>query len=415
VTAPHSPRLTIDVVELNPYAPRPFVFTEAALCLRDSIRAAGFASEHRLNQGNPDALTLLLGAVPPHLALLDQLDPRKTAIVNLEQLASGSALITPDYVQWLRKWLVADYHSENIAWLQRANGKAQQVLQLPLVPGPSLVHPAPDPGARSVDVLFFGSPSPRRERIIQRLREAGVTVETVAGAYAHELAPALRRARLVLNVHFYETGLFPVTRVLQPVANGIPVVCETSVFSEGADWSASGILFADYDAIVDACTMLLRSEREMRERAQKARRFAAQIDFATPFRALVKAMALRMVQVPVAAGPQAPRPVRPARPPQPASLLPPMPVSPPVPMPQSTAVREPMAVIALDPGESPADTAEIEAILAREATRLPLEAHLQPPPIKLAEREPGKGRYGLWIVALLLIFSLYTIWQSMPR
>jgi len=408
-------RLTIDVVELNPYAPRPFVFTEAAICLRDSIRALGFSSDHHVNQGNPDALALLLGAVPPHLALLDQLDPRKTAIVNLEQLASGSALITPDYVQWLRKWLVVDYHSANVAWLRRANGEAQQVLQLPLVPGPSLVHPAPDAGVKTVDVLFFGSPSPRRDRIIESLRAAGIAVETVAGAYAHELAPALRRARLVVHVHFYETGLFPVTRILQPVANGIPIVCETSVFSEGADWSASGILFADYDGIAAACITLLQSDRDMRERAQRARRFAAQIDFATPFRALVKAMALRMVQVPVAAPATTPRPVRPARPPQPESLLPPTPLAPPVPLTQPAAVVEKAPALARDADESPADTAEIEAILAREATRLPLEAHLQPPPVKLAEREPGKGRYGLWIVALLLVFSLYTIWQSMPR
>jgi hypothetical protein len=103
-----------------------------------------------------------------------------------------------------------------------------------------------------------------------------------------------------------------------------------------------------------------------------------------------------------------PDPVRPARPPQPVSLRPPVPLAPPAP-----AQPAPVPADGLD--DSPADTAEIEAILAREATRLPLEAHLQPPPLKLAEREPGKGRYGMWIVVLLLVFSLYTIWQSMPR
>jgi hypothetical protein len=414
MTLPRLSALTVDVVELNPYAPRPFVFTEAALCLRDSIRGAGFASEHHVNQGNPNALALVLGAVPPHLALLDQLDPRKTAIVNLEQLASGSALITPAYVHWLRKWLLADYHSENIAWLKRANGEAQQALRLPLVPGPSLVHPAPD-AVKSVDVLLFGSPSPRRELVLQRLRDAGVSVETVAGAYAHELAPALRRARLVLNVHFYETGLFPVTRVLQPVANGIPVVCESSTFSRDEDWAESGILFADYDDIPRACIGLLRSEGERRERAQLAQHFASQIDFATPFRAVVKALALRMVQPPTAEAAVAPNAVRPARPPQPASLRPPMTLAPPAPMRGQLPVRDQVPAAAFDDSDDPADTAEIEAILAREATRLPLEAHLQPPPLKIAEREPGKGRYGVWIVALLLIFSLYTIWQSMPR
>jgi hypothetical protein len=408
MTLPRTTALRIDVVELNPYAPRPFVFTETALCLRDAIRAAGFTSDHHVNQGNPDVLSIVLGAVPPHLDLLEQLDPRKTAIFNLEQLASGSPLITPAYVHWLRKWLVVDYHEANAAWLKRANGPAQQVLQLPLVPGPSLVYPAAAPIEKNVDVLFFGSPSPRRDLVLERLRHAGARVEAVAGAYGSELAPALQRARLVVHVHFYETGLFPVARFLQPVANGIPVVCETSVFSEGADWSESGIRFADGDDIVDACIALLRSERELLERAQRARRFAAQIDFATPFRAVVKALALRMVQLPDLASQPAPSPVRPARPPQPQWLQPPVPLSPPNPAPPDTQPAH-------DPDESPLATAEIEAILAREAKRLPLEAHLQPPPVKLAEREPGKGRYGLWIVALLLVFSLYTIWQSMPR
>jgi hypothetical protein len=92
-----------------------------------------------------------------------------------------------------------------------------------------------------------------------------------------------------------------------------------------------------------------------------------------------------------------------------------MTLAPPAPMRGQLPVRDQVPAAAVDDSDDPADTAEIEAILAREATRLPLEAHLQPPPLKIAEREPGKGRYGVWIVALLLIFSLYTIWQSMPR
>ena len=56
-------RLTVNVVELNPYAPRPYVFTEAALCLRDSIRSAGFASDQRVNEADPRALSIVLGAV----------------------------------------------------------------------------------------------------------------------------------------------------------------------------------------------------------------------------------------------------------------------------------------------------------------------------------------------------------------
>lgn len=285
--------LTIDVVELNPYAPRPFAFTEVALCLRDSLRLAGLQSDHRVNIANPQAVCIVLGAVPPLNGPLDQLDPGKTLIFNFEQLGSTSAIAGPEYLHWLRQWFVLDYHSRNVDFLRGVNGPGQAVLELPIVPGPSLAFRLDLPPEKSVDVLFFGSPNERRTALLHRLEEAGLSVEFVAGAYADELTPAIRRARLVLHIHYYETGLFPVARVLQPVADGVPVVCESSVFSAGSDWSGSGILFAPYDKLVDACLYLLAREEEQRRRAEKSRQFAAQIDFAGPLEKVLQAIAER--------------------------------------------------------------------------------------------------------------------------
>ena len=294
--APAAHPLEINVVELNPHAPRPFAFTDAALCLRDSIRAAGFASNLYVNQTNPRALSIVLGAVPPLLGPLAQLDPRKTVIFNFEQLASNSDLAGAPYRQWLRDWLVADYHSQNVEHLMQKNGAAQQVLELPVVPGPSVLYRPDLPQDPVFDVLFYGTLNPRRAQIVARLRAAGMTVEVVGGAYGAELTPAIRRARIVLHVHFYETGLFPVARVLQPVAHGVPVVSEVSVFSARSDWSRSGIRFAPCDGIVDACRELLRSDQERRERAQEAQRFAAQLDFQTPFARVLEAVAARLAR-----------------------------------------------------------------------------------------------------------------------
>ena len=89
-------------------------------------------------------------------------------------------------------------------------------------------------------------------------------------------------------------------------------------------------------------------------------------------------------------------------------IAPPQPIAPPRP----ATAREPEGPQDLG---APLSTEQIEAILEREASELPPEADLRVPPLKLAERQPGQGRYGLWIVALLLVFSLYTIWQSMRR
>ncbi len=378
---PASPRLTIDVVELNGHAPRPFAFTEAALCLRDSIRAAGFQSNHYVNVAEPASISILLGALPPLLEPLEQLDPRKTLIFNFEQLGSTSALIDADYVKWLRKWLVLDYHSRNIEYLRRVNGPAQQALELPIVPGASLVL-QPEPAEKTVDVLFFGSPSERRESLLRRLEDAGLRVETVAGAYGHELTPAIRRARMVLHVHFYETGLFPALRMLQPVAAGVPIVCETSVMSALNDWSRSGIVFAPYDGLVDACRALLLSQGEQRARAAQAQRFASQLEFAGPFELVLQALAQRL------AVPRRPAPPRLIEPPRPA--------------PEASASDEPVLA-----------TEEIEAILAREAAGLPPPAGVEAPALELVQRQPGQSRLGRWLIWLIIAFSVASVIQAM--
>lgn len=57
---------------------------------------------------------------------------------------------------------------------------------------------------------------------------------------------------------------------------------------------------------------------------------------------------------------------------------------------------------------------EIEAILLAEATELPPESHLPaPPPLTLAQRTPGTGRFGRLPVVLFLLFVVMSLWQTM--
>lgn len=387
-------RGTVNVAEINAYAPRPFTFTEAALCLRDSIQAAGYASEIFSNRTDTNRVSIVLGALPPHLPAVDQLDAQRSVIFNFEQLASPSVLIAEKYRPWLRQWVVADYHQQNIEWLQREHGGAQVALELPLVPSASIAFRPDLPLTREVDVLLFGTPTPRRTALVAALREAGLSVDFVSGAFANELAPAIKRAKVVINAHFYETGLFPVTRILQPVAQGVPVVCEQSVHSDLNDWSQSGIVFAPYDELVQACARLVASADECASRAQVNREFASRIDFVAPFEQLLQALARRRI----------------AEPPAPVTLTGPVATG------ATAGAQMPSA------GEDPTvpdgallTTEQIESILAQEPTNLPPEAHLPAPPVQMVERQLGEGRWGMWIVAFLALFVLYTLWQSMKR
>jgi hypothetical protein len=288
----HALPAAIDVLELNPYAPRPFVFTEICLCLRDSLRRAGVDSQHLHNHVSGDPLRWTLVPVP--LAGWQQvvagLDPARTLLFNLEQLGSDAPGADHAYVRALAGWAVADYNSHNLDWLRQANGCGQVAFELPLVPSPALAFAACEPVAPpSVDVLFYGSLNPRRDQALSALREAGLVVEVVQGAYAWELAPALRRAKLVLHVHFYETRRFPVARMLQPLAAGVPVVCEESVMTDGVPWCNSGIVFSAREHLPAACLALRDDPARRLAQAQAGLRFAASVDFAAALGAGVRA------------------------------------------------------------------------------------------------------------------------------
>lgn len=277
----------IGVVELNPHWPRPFVFSEIALCLRDQLLAAGYEAEHLVNEIDPDGLSIVFVPTDEWRSAVSHLDPARTVLFNMEQLGSDSPWSGPGYAQALAGWTVADYNTANVEWLRRANGPAQRVHEIPIVPGASVVFAREPQEPPTLDVLFFGTPNPRRERVFEQLRAAGLSVEIVSGAYGWELAPALQRARLVLHVHYYETRLFPIARMLQPVASAVPIVCETSLCPALNDWSDSGIVFADYDRLAAACVELLAQPARQLDAVRRNLRHARRIDTATPLHALI--------------------------------------------------------------------------------------------------------------------------------
>lgn len=62
--------------------------------------------------------------------------------------------------------------------------------------------------------------------------------------------------------------------------------------------------------------------------------------------------------------------------------------------------------------EEPLSDAEIEAILERE-NALAAEAHEVPLEPKVAQREPGQGRFGKWAVWLIIAFIALGVLQTM--
>jgi hypothetical protein len=101
---------------------------------------------------------------------------------------------------------------------------------------------------RPIDVLFVGSMNQRRADLLERLRRLGVKCYWPRGAvFGTDLASLEACSKLLLNVHYYTPGVFEAFRVVPAVHRGTPVLSETSVDGEGAEWCPT----APYIDLVD--------------------------------------------------------------------------------------------------------------------------------------------------------------------
>lgn len=106
-----------------------------------------------------------------------------------------------------------------------------------------------------IDIIFTGSMNERRRRVLQALADKGLNVVHVPpGAYGAVRDMQLSRAKLALNMLFYEDGMFPALRVAHLVANGVPVLSERC--EDGWDFVPTVL----YGGLVDRAVSLIHSQ-----------------------------------------------------------------------------------------------------------------------------------------------------------
>lgn len=105
------------------------------------------------------------------------------------------------------------------------------------------------------DVLFVGSPSARRTRVLAQLRVEGLKVCAPTGpVFGSDLAYLEAASRLVLNIHYYTPGIFEAFRVVPAIHRGARVLSEVSEGGEGAEWCEC----VPYDRLVRRAIEILK-------------------------------------------------------------------------------------------------------------------------------------------------------------
>lgn len=328
-------RYAVTIVSPPGYA-HAAAFQEVGETLLHALRALG----HDAVLG-PDAppgrQAIVLGSnlLPAHPLRL----PDDAILYNLEQIEPGSGWLTPELLALFRRYQVWDYSARNADRYAELGLPRPRVVPVGWVPELTRIPPAP---AEDLDVLFYGSINPRRQAVLDALRAAGLRVEHVFGVYGAARDRLIARAKVVLNVHFYEAKVFEVVRVSYLLANRRCVVSERGADpAEERDLEAA-VAFAPYDGLVAACLRLARDPAERARRAALGFELVSRRDAAAILQPLVGGALPRRQAAPAPAAPPPPPPAAPpAAPRSPAVTTPPLPAAPPLSLDDVAAVAAP--------------------------------------------------------------------------
>lgn len=190
---------------------------------------------------------IFLGAHLLDDAQLAELNPHDV-VYNTEQVLPESPWMRQTYLEALSRVMVWDFSVENAERWQRLGITARHV-----PPGyvgrleRITLSPAPQ-----IDVLFYGSPSPRRRKVIEQCRDRGLKVLEVFGRYGAERDELIADSKLVLNIHFRDDSVLETVRLAYLINNAVPTLSESTAGQVAAEWFC-WINWCSYDRLADAC------------------------------------------------------------------------------------------------------------------------------------------------------------------
>ncbi len=254
-------RFYISRIAVNDHHP---MYDDLIQTLGASLTALGHHCAMGINQFDTDAINILVGSTifaSRHLRLAETLQGKFYVVYQLEQLDDQHGLLRnwPEYKALLANaaW-IWDYAPSSMAFL-RSQG-LRRVAYLP--PGfhscLDTFRPRLEP---KWDIVFPGTPHPRRTRILEALQEEGCSVAQMYGVYGAERNAVLGDTRIVLNIHAWDD-----LNVLETIRLSLLLANHCFVISETADHNpyADGVVYADYAELVKTCLDYLKRPGDSR-------------------------------------------------------------------------------------------------------------------------------------------------------
>lgn len=209
----------------------------------------------------------------PHFVICPQMFaelPELYVAFQMEQTVS-SRWLTEQYQQVLeRAFATFDYSLTNIGYFTGTGLSYRQMYYMPIAYLPDY-HAVAD-GERSdkeYDVLFYGDlNNARRREFIDQIQRK-YRVKLIGNLFGEALYRELRKAKVVINVHYYEGALLETTRLYECLSLGCLLVSESSVDIEQHEQLQDVIDFVevgDTDGMLKRLDYWLQDDKRREER-----------------------------------------------------------------------------------------------------------------------------------------------------
>jgi len=250
-----------------------YAFHECIMFCYYGLKSLGYETT-LLKSLDPEAINILFGSYESDWHSLSAQAPH-IIIYNWEQVSPEVQWFNLSYFRQLLNTQVWDYNTKNIKALQAAGvhniehvplGYSPEMSEIPLpthlVEGATQLTDQPEV-EQDIDVLFYGSISPRRKQTLNAIRARGLKVVSTEAKQVNgkERAELIARAKVVLNIHYYETvGIFEIVRVSYLLANHKAVVSELSPQTDIEPDIKEAIVSGSLDELPELCWQLIHDD-----------------------------------------------------------------------------------------------------------------------------------------------------------
>jgi hypothetical protein len=248
-------RFNICLIQPNNYI-HSYAFLELGQLLDFGIKELGFASKLSINKVCKDSTNVIIGVHLLNAALLPQI-PLNSIILNTEQLEGIQKSWLESILNFSKNFAVWDYSLKNISKLAGLGFMDVKYLELGYQ---KEMYRIPKCSTQDIDVLFYGSMNPRREKVISQLKSRNLNINVAFGIYGPQRDELISNSKIVLNLHYYESQIYEVVRSSYLLNNAKLVVGEVNETTSIENRYLEAIFPAKYEDLADSCHELAVNE-----------------------------------------------------------------------------------------------------------------------------------------------------------